>query len=84
MTCADSPKAAALGVWVSVNVSGGHINPAVCLHAYHSEDILICPRVSLAGNARHGSLQGAALVQSLHLHPWPDNRRVAGCTHRLC
>ena len=43
-----------------------------------------CPRVSLADNARHGSLQRAALVQSLHLHSRPDNWRVAWRTHCLC
>ena len=37
---ANGPEGAALGVWVSVGVSGGHINPAVCLHAYHYAGIL--------------------------------------------
>ena len=36
----NAPKAAALGVWVSVGVSGGHINPAVCLRANHWTEIL--------------------------------------------
>jgi Major intrinsic protein len=65
-------SAAALGVWISVGISGGHINPAVCFHQLYRMHaisyVLVFCDFCLLGDTFHGCLPRTSMVQGSYLH----------------
>lgn len=68
-----------MGVWVSAGVSGGHINPAVCI----SPGLISVSIHSIAGHHCSCDFPRLSMEKSLPLYFCSDHGRILWCWHRL-